>query len=161
MFSTDDTRRPRILVFAGPNGSGKCTITKNIPLCGLYINADEIKRISGCSDLEAAQEAEQLRECLLASDKDFTFETVLSTERNLKLLERARKKGYEIFAVFVLTRNISINIHRFKIECRRVAMPCRKKKSSADIKNLLLICPGWSVLPTIRESSTTPKICRL
>lgn len=85
--------RPCILVFAGPNGSGKSTITKKIPLCGLYVNAYEIKRISGCTDLEAAQEAEQLREVLLASGKDFTFETVLSTDRNLNLLQRAKKKA--------------------------------------------------------------------
>ena len=103
---------PRILVFAGPNGSGKSTVTKGIPLCGLYINADEIKRISHCSDLEAAQEAELLRETLLRSGKDFTFETVLSTERNLELLERAKEKDYEIYAIFVMTKDSSINVQR-------------------------------------------------
>ncbi len=64
-MSSSDWSRPRILVFAGPNGSGKSTITRGIPICGVYINADDIKRISNCSDLEAAQEAEQLRELLL------------------------------------------------------------------------------------------------
>lgn len=103
---------PRILVFAGPNGSGKSTVTKGIPLCGLYINADEIKRISHCSDLEAAQEAELLRETLLRSGKDFTFETVLSTERNLELLKRAKEKDYEIYAIFVMTKDSSINVQR-------------------------------------------------
>lgn len=103
---------PRILVFAGPNGSGKSTVTKGIPLCGLYINADEIKRISHCSDLEAAQEAELLRETLLRSGKDFTFETVLSTDRNLELLKRAKEKDYEIYAIFVMTKDSSINVQR-------------------------------------------------
>ena len=70
--------KPRILVFAGPNGSGKSTITRNIKPVGLYINADDIKRDAGCSDLEAAQEAESLRRMLLAAKKDFTFETVLN-----------------------------------------------------------------------------------
>ena len=95
-LNKNNESRPCLLVFAGPNGSGKSTITRNIPLCGLYVNADEIKRISGCTDLEAAQEAEQLREALLASGKDFTFETVLSTDRNLNLLERAKEKGYRL-----------------------------------------------------------------
>ncbi len=113
MFSTEEGGNShRILVFAGPNGSGKSTITKKIPLCGLYVNADEIKRVSGCSDLEAAQEAEKLREALLASGKDFTFETVLSTDRNLNLLERAKERGYEIYAIFVLTNDSSINVRR-------------------------------------------------
>lgn len=113
MFSSDSSR-PRILVFAGPNGSGKSTITKKIPICGIYVNADDIKRISNCSDLEAAQEAEQLRELLLNAHKDFTFETVLSTDRNIELLWKAKEHGYEIHAVFVLTSNPSINVKRVR-----------------------------------------------
>ena len=50
--------RPRLLVIAGPNGSGKSTVTKGLPIIGTYVNADEIKRQSDCSALEAAQEAE-------------------------------------------------------------------------------------------------------
>ena len=106
--------RPRILVFAGPNGSGKSTITKKIPICGIYVNTDEIKRISNCTDLEAAQEAELIRKTLLNAHKDFTFETVLSTDRNLELLRQAKEQGYEIHAVFVLTNNPCINVERVK-----------------------------------------------
>ena len=113
-MSSTDSSRPRILVFAGPNGSGKSTITKGIPICGIYVNADEIKRISQCSDLEAAQEAEQIRQMLLNAHKDFTFETVLSTDRNLELLRRAKAQGYEIYAVFVLTNDPEINVERVK-----------------------------------------------
>lgn len=113
MFLTDSPR-PRILVFAGPNGSGKSTITKGMPICGIYVNADEIKRISQCTDLEAAQEAEQIRHMLLKSHKDFTFETVLSTDRNLDLLRQAKEQGYEIYAVFVLTKSPYINVLRVK-----------------------------------------------
>ena len=109
-----DFSRPRILIFAGPNGSGKSTITKGIPICGIYVNADDIKRISHCTDLEAAQEAEQIRQMLLKSHKDFTFESVLSTDRNLKLLQEAKEQGYEIHAVFVLTNDPYINVERVK-----------------------------------------------
>ncbi len=115
MSLTDSSvQNPHLLVFAGPNGSGKSTITQNIPVYGIYVNADEIKRISGCSDLDAAMEAEQIRELLLSSKKDFTFETVLSTERNLDLLSRAKEAGYEIYAVFVLTCEPAINVKRVK-----------------------------------------------
>ena len=115
MFSTDAAQGgPRLLVFAGPNGSGKSTVTKGVPIIGLYVNADEIKRISGCSDLEAAREAEQIRELLLSQRKDFTFETVLSTDRNLDLIRRAKEAGYEICVVFVLTRDCEINVRRVR-----------------------------------------------
>lgn len=83
-----------IIIFAGPNGSGKSTITKMAKIIEPYINADDIKRTNYCSDLEAAQYAEKMRECALADKKSFTFETVLSTERNLNLLKKAKEQGY-------------------------------------------------------------------
>ena len=106
--------KPAILVFAGPNGSGKSTVTKGRPIVGAYVNADEIKRYRGCSDLEAAQEAELIRESYVNARKDFTFETVLSTDRNLKLLEKARDCGYYIESVFVLTADAELNVMRVK-----------------------------------------------
>lgn len=105
-------QQPKILVFAGPNGSGKSTVTKGSKIVGEYINADKIKSIKGCSDLEAAQEAERLRERLLSLGMDFTFETVLSTPRNLLLLQRAHTAGYYIRVIFVLTNDCSINVRR-------------------------------------------------
>ena len=34
---------PEIIVFAGPNGSGKTTITHMAKITGVYINADDIE----------------------------------------------------------------------------------------------------------------------
>ena len=42
-----------------------------------YINADDIKNVLHCSDLEAAQKATSMREECVAANKSFTFETVL------------------------------------------------------------------------------------
>jgi predicted ABC-type ATPase len=84
---------PEIILFAGPNGSGKSTITKMAKVIEPYINADDIKRTNYCSDLEAAQLAEKMREQAIAELKSFTFETVMSTDRNLKLLRKAKEKG--------------------------------------------------------------------
>ena len=82
-------RLPEVIVFAGPNGSGKTTITRMAKTVGVYINADDIKKSNSCSDLEAALKAEELREFMIEKNKDFTFETVLSTDRNLKLLKKS------------------------------------------------------------------------
>jgi len=105
---------PSILVFAGPNGSGKSTVSKAWEKVGLYINADDIKAMRGCSDLEAAQEAEHLRELCFSERRSFTFETVLSTERNLNLLSRVKAVGFHIESVFVLTADPELNVFRVK-----------------------------------------------
>ena len=58
----DTELKPEVIVFAGPNGSGKTTITKMAKTVGVYINADDIKKASLCSDMDAAIQAEKLRE---------------------------------------------------------------------------------------------------
>ena len=108
-------RLPEIIVFAGPNGSGKTTITRMAKTIGVYINADDIKKSNSCSDLEAAIKAEELRESMLEKSYDFTFETVLSTDRNLKLLKKAKEKGYFLRCIYVLTSNPEINKTRIDI----------------------------------------------
>jgi len=106
--------KPIVLVFAGPNGSGKSTITKLMPKHGVYVNADDLKKEYSLSDIEAAQKAEALRNKLIEQKTDFTFETVLSTERNLLLLHKAKEKGYDIQCIYVLTCNADINVARVR-----------------------------------------------
>lgn len=108
-------KKPEIIVFARPNGSGKSTITKMANIIEPYVNADDIKRSSHCSDLEAAQRAELLRNQYVDHGISFTFETVLSTERNLTLLQKAKEKGYFIRCIYVLTADVQINIFRVRV----------------------------------------------
>ena len=80
---------PEIIVFAGPNGSGKSTITRLAKIIEPYNNADDIKRTNHCTDLEAAQMAEAMREKCIKKHKSFTFETVLSIYMRLSLCSDA------------------------------------------------------------------------
>lgn len=114
-MSKNKNRLPEVIVFAGPNGSGKSTITRMANTIGIYINADDIKKSNSCSDLEAAVKAEELRELMVENGDDFTFETVLSTDRNLKLLQKAKEKGYFLRCIYVLTSNPEINKIRVDI----------------------------------------------
>lgn len=109
-----ETRKPEVIVFAGPNGSGKSTIFKIAYVNGIqkYINADDIKASTGCTDLEAAVKAESLREDALKKKEDFIFETVLSTDRNLNLLKKSKEQGYFVRCIYVLTNDPTINIIR-------------------------------------------------
>lgn len=55
----NQNKKPEIIVFAGPNGSGKTTVTKLAKVIEPYINADEIKRTNYCTDLEAAPDSRE------------------------------------------------------------------------------------------------------
>jgi predicted ABC-type ATPase len=152
---------PHILVFAGPNGSGKSSVTSVWKMVGLYINADEIKKQRGSTDLIAAQEAEHLREWCLSERRSFTFETVLSTDRNLDLLERAKKLGYVIEGVFVLTASAELNV--FRVRSRELngghSVPPEKirsryKKALANIPRLSALCDVFRIVDNTREPET-------
>lgn len=152
-------KNPEIIVFAGPNGSGKTTVTKLAKVIEPYINADEIKRTNYCSDLEAAQFAEKMREDCVSRNKSFTFETVLSTDRNLKLLQKAKKIGYFIRCIYVLTCNPDINVSR--VESRAAngghSVPedkirSRYEKAIALIPELVKVCDVLHIY----DNSTLP-----
>ena len=141
------TRKPIVLAFAGPNGSGKTTVTRGLPTFGTYTNADDIKAEHDLTDLEAAQQAELLRNALLDKRADFSFETVLSTERNLLLLEKAKALGYEVQCIYVLTCDENINVARVK--ARHVAgghdvpeekIRIRYHRALALVPRLLNVC---------------------
>jgi predicted ABC-type ATPase len=152
---------PKIIVFAGPNGSGKSTVAQAWEKVGLYINADDIKAKRRCSDLEAAREAERLRELCFLKQRSFTFETVLSTERNLDLLSRAKTAGFFIESVFVLTANPELNV--FRVKSRELSgghsvppdkIRSRYTKSLANISQLLLQSDVFRLI----DNTTQPEI---
>ena len=136
-----DKSKPIILAFAGPNGSGKTTVTRILPTCGTYVNADDIKAAYGLTDLEAAQQAEMLRNTLIDKRADFSFETVLSTERNLLLLEKAKSFGYEVQCVYVLTCDENINVARVKVRHKAGGHDVPEDKIRARYHRALALIP--------------------
>jgi len=71
-----------------------------------------IKKISSYI---AADIAEFIRRKLMANGKSFSFETVLSHESKLQLLNDAKQLGYRIYLYYVATESPEININRVKI----------------------------------------------
>lgn len=158
MSENNAVRLSEVIVFAGPNGSGKSTITQMAKVRGEYINADDIKRTTLCTELEAAVKAEELREYMIQSKKDFTFETVLSTERNLILLQRAKEQGYFVRGIYVLTANVDINVAR--VQAREAlgghGVPEEKIRSRYDkalalIPRLVEVCDVLHIYDNTKE----------
>jgi predicted ABC-type ATPase len=117
------SKRPELIVMAGPNGSGKTSVTEQLlrhawaESC-LYINPDQIAQDefggwdSPGSFLRAAQKAEKLRNDCLAVGRSLVFETVFSRFEKVEFLQRAQAKGYFIRFFFVCTDDPEINVRR-------------------------------------------------
>ena len=115
--------RPVLIVIAGPNGSGKTTITSKILRHewledALYINPDQVaqERFGDWNSpeavMQAAQYCEQQREQCLARQHSLIFETVLSSEGKVDFIRRAHEAGYFIRIFFVATSHPTINASR-------------------------------------------------
>lgn len=158
MSENNAVKLPEVIVFAGPNGSGKTTITGMAKTVGEYINADDIKRTTLCTDIEAAQKAEELREKMISEKRDFTFETVMSTDRNLLLLKKAKEQGYFVRCIYVLTANADINVAR--VSARQAIgghgvpedkIRSRYSKALALIPQLIEVCDILHVYDNTKE----------
>lgn len=117
--------KPVLLVIAGPNGSGKTTVTKRLQKDkwseGVeYLNPDDIAQtmFGGWNDEKAIRDAadwvEQERTKLLKAGRGIAFETVFSHGSKLEFLIDAKNAGYFIRLFFVGTESPEINIQRVK-----------------------------------------------
>ena len=115
--------RPVLIVIAGPNGSGKTTITSKILRHewmedAVYINPDVVAQErfgdwnSPDAVLKAVKYCEALREDCLKQQKSLVFESVLSSDGKVEFIKRAKDLGYFIRVFFVATNHPSINAAR-------------------------------------------------
>lgn len=116
-------QKPKLLIIAGPNGSGKTTFTRL--LLGhywsedcLFINPDEIALKeygdwnSQDSVIKAANRAAELRDECLRNKKSMLVETVLSTDEKIDFIRRAKEAGFFVRVFFIGTDTPEINASR-------------------------------------------------
>lgn len=115
--------KPALLLIAGPNGSGKTTVTERLRRDhwsdGVeYLNPDEVARDrfgdwnSPESVMSAARWTAERREELLAQGQGIALETVFSAPDKVDLLVRAKRAGYFVRVFFVGTADPRINASR-------------------------------------------------
>jgi len=143
MSANRNTHKPIVLAIAGPNGSGKSTLWSSLKQkhVGTHVNADDIKLEYDLTDIEAAKQAEALRNTLLSLRENFSFETVLFTERNLLLLESAKAQGYEIQCFYILTCNEEINVARVKARHAAGGLDVPEEKVRSRYHRALMLLP--------------------
>lgn len=119
----DNARKPELIMIAGPNGSGKTSVTQKFlhHKWGegiVYINPDEVAKDrfgdwnSNSSVLKAANYCEEWRERCLNEKTSFVFETVFSSQDKIDFLLRAKQAGFFIRVFFIATNHPSINASR-------------------------------------------------
>ena len=115
--------KPILIVIAGPNGSGKTSVTSRLLKHewvegSLYINPDIIANEvfgdwnSQDAVIKAANYCADLREQCLAERRSFIFETVMSASDKVDFILRAKEAGFFIRVFFIATSNPAINAAR-------------------------------------------------
>ena len=118
-----DGYKPELIIIAGPNGSGKTSVTKRFlhhewAEGTIYINPDEVanEMYGDWNSLEAVLSAakfcEEWRERCLLERKSFVFETVMSAIDKVDFIAKAKKNGFFIRLFFISTENPKINASR-------------------------------------------------
>lgn len=117
------SHRPELIIIAGPNGSGKTSVTQKFlhhewAEGTIYINPDEVAKDkfgdwnSREAIISAANYCAEWREQCLAEKQSFVFETVMSAEDKIDFIIRAKEAGFFIRLFFISTSHPSINASR-------------------------------------------------
>lgn len=125
---------PRLIIFAGPNGSGKTTFASQLSAhpwgagCRVF-NADELaEQLGGWNRPECIAEAQlRVREGLqnaLMNREDIMYETVFSHPSKLEIIQQARSFGYFVRLFFICTESPRINIDRVAADLPRAGTLC-------------------------------------
>jgi predicted ABC-type ATPase len=116
-------KKPVLIIIAGPNGSGKTSITQKIldhhwvEGCE-YINPDNIAKEkfgdwnSPKAVLKAAKFATKTRYRCLKRKQSLIFETVLSSQEKIDFIQEAKKQDYFVRLFFINTESPDINAKR-------------------------------------------------
>ena len=115
--------KPTLYVVAGANGSGKSTLInkhRNLIKGIEFVNPDDIaKEIDPSYDgknnaltLKASREAIIRQNSLLDNKQTFGIETTFSGNRELRIMQNAKKLGYEIKLVYIGLNNPITNVKR-------------------------------------------------
>ncbi|MDK9693190.1 MAG: zeta toxin family protein [Sulfurimonas sp.] len=105
-----------LYIVAGANGSGKTTFAKDFSFQNdiSFVNADEIAASMQENNIQAGKIFLQTIKKHLAERQDFIMETTLSGRYIVKIIEKAKKLGYETTLFYLFLETPEINIARVK-----------------------------------------------
>jgi predicted ABC-type ATPase len=124
--------RPRFWIVAGPNGSGKSTAYGHGSVAGLdgsvwIINPDLLTvRLRDAENLDllsanlaAVQRIESWLDASIEVHQTIGVETVLSSPKYRRLVEKAKAHGFEVCLVYVYLRSVEMQFERIKARVKK------------------------------------------
>jgi len=122
---------PFVIIFAGPNGSGKTSLIDEVRNTGLaalgdvfpvpeyFINPDQVaKDLEGEfatqeeRDIAAQARGIALRKKAIDARRSFAYETVMSHPTRLNEIIQLKEQGYRVLLTFIATDHPDINVRR-------------------------------------------------
>jgi len=128
-------RRPELWIVAGPNGAGKSTIASKTLEISHALDPDKIcqrvraqlsplklvlgeKRFADATNLLAVLWVERVVASAIRRQRSIAVETVLSTDKYLKHVLRARQLGFEVCMIFVALPEPNDHVRRVTMRMR-------------------------------------------
>lgn len=122
-MKSEVAHKPILIVIAGPNGSGKTSVTTRLLKHewvedSVYVNPDNVAKDmfgdwnSHEAVINAANYCAALREKCLTERRSLIFETVMSADDKVDYIIRAKEAGYFIRIFFISTAHPAINAAR-------------------------------------------------
>ena len=118
--------KPSLIIVAGSNGSGKSTLTRrtfqrsNLPVIDPDAIARQINPYSPESvSIAAGRQAINLTRNYLDNGQSFIAETTLSGNNYLRIMDKAKEKGFEISLIYIGINNIDTSINRVELRVQR------------------------------------------
>jgi len=131
-LSSSSAEPPVFLIVAGPNGSGKSSAYQdtNIEAFGRsvwIINPDllaaRIRAVEGLdltnANLAAVRRIEAWLETSIEAHQTVGVETVLSTPKYRRLVQKAKKLGFEVRLIYVLLDSPHRNVERVRLRVKK------------------------------------------
>ena len=146
--------RPKYIIVAGVNGSGKSTFYDTYPELFIdtkRINADEILKSNGgdwkkmSDNMKAMREVIQLMNQAIENHISFHQETTLSGQGQKKWIEKAKQNGYEVTLLYVGIKDVDLAVERVKQRVAKgghgIPEETIRKRFQQSLKNLEIIAP--------------------
>lgn len=173
--SLRDAEAPIFWIIAGPNGSGKSTLYNRTDIEGWggsvwIINPDLLTaRLQRTEQIEPAianglalDRIERWLESSIDVHQTIGVETVLSTAKYRRLIDRARDKGFEIRMLYVVLESAELQLERIRTRVREgghdVPEPKVRARRQRSFEQLALFAEHLDRLMIFDNSAGSPRL---